>query len=252
MTISNNTADSDSVETASSEDRSQTAPGEESQDTDWQARAETAEASLVKANGELSSANGRVNQLRQERETSNNAGFVAGIGDALKELAQAQERGDNEGLASRVETHIDTATKTAAQARLAGREQGYINTINGLIETQSLDVNATDVSTARTLFNNATTEAEMKDAVAMIKDLAHTKEISDIKTQLKERDVTVAKTREDTLKETNAKDLLPGAGNIGGGSNTDNRPNRQVIQQGIEKAGGLADLGKEWNARRGG
>lgn len=238
-------ADSESVETSSSGDSSQKASDNGSQSIDQTVRIAELEASNTKLTGDLQSSNGRVQQLRQEREAPVTEGLMAGFGKALAEIAQSQEGGVNEGHASRVQGHIDEALRAVSQQRMAGREQGYKDEIEGLIDKHGLDMTSADVKKAAYLFTNAQTEGDMKDAVGMIKDVAHAKELADRDAQIKKGNEATSKVREETLKESNAFDLNPGAGSSGGGGNTDNRPNSQVISEGLEKAGGLEAWGKQ-------
>ena len=172
MTTTNNAAVPDSVETSPSGDNSQTAPEDGTQDVDWQARAQVLEASNTKLTGERDSANGRVRQMRQEREASNGVS-MAGVTDVLKEMAQSQENGNNEGLASRVDTIFSKASEESTQVRLQDTQTRYSGEIASAIKDAGMDENDPSLREADELFTNATTMAGKAEAVTMVKDITN-------------------------------------------------------------------------------
>ena len=245
MTTSNSTADLESVETSPSGDNSQTAPEEGAQSTDLASRIAELEASNTKLTGDLSRETGRVRQLRQERETSSEVS-AAGFGNALRELAQSQESGNNDGLASRVEGHLAKATEASTQARMTDRQTGYSQEIAKAIEDAGMDENDPSLNEASILFSNAQTMAEKSDAVTLVVRITDAKILSDDRAKAKANAKTAEEVREETLKETNARDLMPsGAGSGGGGNNSNNISNSQVIAKGLEEAGGLEAWGNK-------
>ena len=167
---------------------------------------------------------------------------MAGFGNAFRELAQAQESGNNEGLASRVETHIAKATEATTRARLVDQEAGYAADIAAVIKGAGMNDNDPALDAASSKFDNAQTMAEKAEAVGMVKDVVNAKRLSDKDALIKSKTDEAAQTREQTLKETNALDLsAPGAGGTGGGGNNNDENLTGVKRMGdaLDKEGGL-------------